>query len=98
MLTGRRVATVDEALNGQPGDYCLTTVKVNGESRPAVFGLLPTGSQFSLWVPPWHSIVEHEDGTVTVEPSIRQDFRPPVGESPGTPAWHGFLRRGVWTP
>ena len=35
-----------------------------------------------------HKVVEHEDGTITVSPSIliqRHD-----GE------WHGYLERGVW--
>lgn len=35
-------------------------------------------------VEPWR-IVEHEDGTITVTPSIMD---------PG--GWHGFLERGVW--
>lgn len=35
-----------------------------------------------------HNVVEHEDGTITVSPSIlitRHDGR-----------WHGYLERGVW--
>lgn len=32
-----------------------------------------------------HEVTEHEDGTITVEPSI----------DAGT--WHGFLRRGTWS-
>jgi hypothetical protein len=38
-----------------------------------------------------HTVTEHEDGTVTVDPSIA----PPDGAEPG--AFHGWLRRGVWT-
>lgn len=30
-----------------------------------------------------HEVVEHEDGTITVSPSILM-------------AWHGYLERGVW--
>lgn len=38
---------------------------------------------------PHHKVEEHEDKTVTVEPSIAyRDGR-------GT-AWHGYLRRGKW--
>lgn len=33
-----------------------------------------------------HTVTEHEDGTITVSPSI---FDAPDG-------WHGFLERGVW--
>lgn len=36
-----------------------------------------------------HSITEHEDGTITVSPSL--DFSK---RRPG--AWHGYLRRGVF--
>lgn len=35
-----------------------------------------------------HRIEEHEDGTITVSPSIR------VGD--GNKSWHGFLTRGVF--
>ena len=34
-----------------------------------------------------HSVVEHEDGTITVSPSILVR---------GKSEWHGFLERGVW--
>lgn len=34
-----------------------------------------------------HGVTEHEDGTITVSPSI---IFPNEG-------WHGFLQRGVWT-
>ena len=36
-----------------------------------------------------HEVAEHEDGTITVSPSILIT-RPPQGE------WHGYLERGVW--
>ncbi len=38
-----------------------------------------------------HQVVEHEDGTITVSPSILITF-------PGTdwPEWHGYLERGVF--
>lgn len=35
-----------------------------------------------------HSVVEHEDGTITVSPSILV--------SNGQEEWHGFLEKGVW--
>lgn len=34
-----------------------------------------------------HNVTEHEDGTITVSPSIL------VG---GEGGWHGYLERGVW--
>ena len=37
-----------------------------------------------------HAVTEHEDGTITVSPSILMDF----GAHGVT--WHGYLERGVW--
>lgn len=36
-----------------------------------------------------HDVVEHEDGTITVSPSIL------VSDHTGE-LWHGYLERGVW--
>jgi len=36
-----------------------------------------------------HEVVEHEDGTITVSPSIL------IRNRPGK-AWHGYLERGIW--
>lgn len=35
-----------------------------------------------------HDVTEHEDGTITVSPSILIDD--------GRSQWHGYLERGVW--
>lgn len=35
-----------------------------------------------------HTVVEHEDGTITVSPSILIDW--------GQGQWHGHLERGIW--
>lgn len=46
-----------------------------------------------------HKVTEHEDGTITVEPSILID---PILGGDGADAkpfrrgWHGFLERGIW--
>jgi hypothetical protein len=40
-----------------------------------------------------HEITEHEDGTVTVTPSIEAD---PVAVGKPPPAFHGYLQHGVW--
>lgn len=37
-----------------------------------------------------HKVTEHDDGTITVAPSILVSG----GGRPGS--WHGFLERGVW--
>lgn len=36
-----------------------------------------------------HKVVEHEDGTITVSPSILVTGAPDE-------SWHGYLERGVW--
>lgn len=40
-----------------------------------------------------HDVTEHEDGTITVSPSIAVS----LGRGGAPYGWHGFLRRGVWT-
>lgn len=50
----------------------------------------PDGSAGRL-DPSLHTVIEHEDGTITVSPSI--DFSK---RTPG--AFHGWLERGVWRP
>lgn len=37
-----------------------------------------------------HDVTEHEDGTITVSPSILVDY--PQGDA----LWHGYLERGIW--
>lgn len=36
-----------------------------------------------------HEVIEHEDGSITVSPSI-------LVESYGDDTWHGYLEHGVW--
>lgn len=40
-----------------------------------------------------HDIVEHEDGTITVSPSILVTMR---RESDEVEVWHGYLEHGTW--
>ncbi|MDO8640465.1 MAG: hypothetical protein Q7R33_02885 [Nitrosarchaeum sp.] len=37
-----------------------------------------------------HSVTEHEDGTITVSPSIR------VSTTGNKELWHGYLEKGIW--
>ena len=50
------------------------------------YGVTPNGHLCSVAN---HEIVAHDDGTITVSPSIRVSVGPMV-------VWHGFLERGVW--
>lgn len=38
-----------------------------------------------------HQVVEHEDGTITVSPSIL------CSDGNGGHSWHGFLKQGIWS-
>jgi len=41
-----------------------------------------------------HNVVEHEDGTITVTPSIL--ISSTSNKNQVVQKWHGFLERGIW--
>lgn len=76
-MIGRRVEWPDGLL--APGEYAK-------HADGTWYGMTPTG--LFAWLKN-HSIVEHEDGTITAAPSIL------VGKGDAD-SWHGYLERGVW--
>jgi len=69
----------------------------NGGLEPGDYGKDEKGTWYG--VPPGtdllanlggHKIVENEDGTITVTPSIL------VGAGPDQKPWHGYLTAGIW--
>lgn len=59
--------------------------------------LWPPGMDRALPLVGGFSVDEHDDGTITVSPSVGYGRR---GDSePNNPKyrWHGFLKRGVWS-
>ena len=85
-IPGRRIYP-DE--NGQmafaPGDY--------GCDRGSWAGRIPKEfGRFHLGSFEKHNIVEHDDGTITVSPSI---LHAEPSDLDGR-TWHGFLEHGVW--
>ncbi len=64
----------------QPGDYGFVAFP----GRPRELWICDPAGQFGRCRK--HEVTEHEDGTVTVSPSIHDA---PDG-------WHGWLERGVW--
>jgi hypothetical protein len=104
-MNGRRVYP-DE--NGwfhdrlEPGEYVKVDPKCMADGSPlseglkAVYpywmGCAPNGHACALGA---HTVVEHEDGTITVSPSILIATHP-VGYPERKELYHGFLERGVW--
>lgn len=79
------------------GPTCGSRVDIEPhEFQPADYGKSSGG-----WYcrPPWkhaggnlngHTVTEHEDGTISVQPSILINI-------PGVGMWHGWLVKGWWT-
>lgn len=70
-------------------DFLLRISSIHGgygtENKKDWFCTTPNGLFGSLGK---HSVIEHEDGTITVNPSILV--------SQGNIQWHGHLERGIW--
>lgn len=78
-MIGRRIYPDERgALTMREGDY--------GRDGQGVWHVRPPGCHAGSI--PHHEVVEHEDGTITVSPSIL------LQDENGT--WHGYLERGVW--
>jgi len=91
--------------NVQPGDYwsvdvedgekwwyaCLPSFLNDGPMSHHGVGIGISGKPKDRG---WHLVVEHEDGTITVSPSILwgKDQMPAYPDT----WWHGFLERGEW--
>jgi hypothetical protein len=86
-MKGRRLQTVAEFYSDQrrPGDYCKVTRVIGLDQVDYVWYVCDPNGKVGRLAD--HTVTEHEDGTITVSPSILD----PV---PG--GWHGFLERGEW--
>jgi hypothetical protein len=88
MTAGRRIYPDADGMFQalEPGDYMHTS---------EVTLYWPPGAAVGPWAA--HAdkkITEHDDGTITVMPSILCTY---AKQRPGMPgAWHGFLVGGVW--
>ena len=90
-MKGRRVMPNDKGglPELQPGDYGRATwadAKYPGNPVTWWVVMAPNGDSCSL-NPAIHTVVEHEDGTITVSPSIQilTGYH-----------WHGYLHAGKW--
>ena len=83
-MNGRRVRDImGHAF--EPGDY--------GKYPDGVWhARTPNGHLGNLSA---HDVTEHEDGTISVHPSIQVTTRDPDTKT-DIECWHGYLERGVW--
>ena len=77
---GRRVPMEEDYYDLSQGEY--------GQTVDGWFFSPPTEQHLGVGGLGKHTITEHEDGTITVSPSILFESHK------GT--WHGYLERGVW--
>jgi hypothetical protein len=98
-ITGRRLPDQSESMHTfEPGDYGLVR-SVDGQvgwychapwhHAPGDYGPRMQGNLAN------HEVVEHDDGTITVSPSIL--INTTWGPERTAYRWHGFLQAGVWT-
>ncbi len=80
LTQGRRIpdAPNGEGAQFSPGDY--------GKIRTTWYACTPNGLLGNLAN---HTVTEHEDGTISVSPSI-------LVYGGQSNQWHGFLKRGIW--
>ena len=96
-MKGRRVANGEVPTD--PGDYAWMPLRPGPEHfkddqsgeypRLGWWLMTPNGRSGSL-DPKLHTVTVHEDGTISVHPSIR------IPESGALPAFHGWLVEGEW--
>jgi Family of unknown function (DUF6527) len=85
-MVGKRREEGTKPWELEPGDYC---VRVDAETNERVAWVVTPNGNGPARLDGW-DLTEHEDGTITVSPSIL------AHESGNQPYWHGFLERGVW--
>lgn len=86
LTPGRRVADGTEPHEYEPGDYGVWEDMWCGRCPGPVDAEYPRLANLS-----GHQVTEHDDGTITVQPSILVNSHRPAPDG-----WHGFLERGTW--
>ena len=82
---------LDQQAMSQPGAYGRATAPEVANTRIGWWEVTTPDGHVGSLDPSIHTVVEHEDGTITVTPSIDMSRR-------HAGAYHGFLRKGEWTP
>jgi hypothetical protein len=84
-MQGKRVYAQNNDLWLKPGEYGI-------QPRDGIwYAVTPSGHWGNLAN---HEVTEHEDGTITVSPSILVTGYDDEKREKET--WHGYLERGVW--
>ncbi len=83
-MQGKRIYDIADPIGLAPGEY------MRFEER--WFVRAPSGHIGDITN---HKVTEHEDGTITVSPSILIKSSNDGGKT-WQEDWHGFLERGVW--
>lgn len=106
-MIGRRVQPDEHGWppNLEAGDYCRVAPQRRGDgteftedekrewwTQPYWICCAPNGHGGNL---ARHTVIEHEDGTITVSPSILISTSRDGGKTM-IELWHGYLERGVW--
>jgi len=98
-MKGRRIENPNNITSEpvQPGDYWK-----DGSGRWYVAAPVPRDEDGFLLiadVSTWKSVIEHQDGTITVSPSIfwgSSGYPNSPREWAEKHTWHGFLEHGIW--
>jgi hypothetical protein len=85
---GKRVQ-VESAIELNPGEYWQ-----DAEQRLWIMPPIPE-PPLGMLVPTVHTITQHEDGTISVHPSIKIWTTERTDPGPRT-LFHGWLRHGTW--
>ena len=80
---------LDPAEINKPACYGRATAERVRETRSGWWEVTTPDGHVGSLNPQVHNVVEHEDGTITVTPSLDMSKRHPGG-------WHGYLTRGVF--
>lgn len=86
-MIGRRVPDETVPVDYEPGDYGRYKGRVYCKTPPNGLGESFLGDLTA------HDVTEHEDGTITVSPSILVTTRRNKNDEE---SWHGFLEKGIW--
>jgi hypothetical protein len=82
-VIGRRVYG-KQVYELEPGEYTLRSL----DGEPTWWAAVPADGPPMIGNLSGHQVEEHDDGTITVSPSIL------TGR--GERQWHGYLEHGVW--